>query len=241
MKTILSVLRRKWAEYILEILVIILGILGAFALDNWNEQRKDRVLGQEHISKIYGDLKSDVDKLNIAVDLLKMQEESSMYILKVLESQRKYLEDSLEFARNEIIVNRLVDVDRDKNTWDELNGAGRLNILSDDSLTILLLNFYSEYDYRARNFNEIPRNARMRARRTGGDCIDLETIQRFHYNDFKRPPTSVFFDCWINNEETLGAVRSILVTSFWNIPWFTELGEQAQAIISYMEKSYPDI
>ena len=43
MKKILETLIRKWADYYLEIFVIMIGILGAYSLNSWNEERKERV------------------------------------------------------------------------------------------------------------------------------------------------------------------------------------------------------
>ena len=49
---IFEILKRKWAEYLLETMVIIIGIIGAFALENWNELRKDRLKEKKLIVKI---------------------------------------------------------------------------------------------------------------------------------------------------------------------------------------------
>ena len=57
MKKILDLLKRKWAEYLLEILVIIIGILGAFMLNNWNEGKVNSQLERQYLSSIILDLK----------------------------------------------------------------------------------------------------------------------------------------------------------------------------------------
>lgn len=55
MKKIIERLKQKWADYLLEIIVIIFGILGAFALDNWSEQNKNSVKEKEYLRDIHED------------------------------------------------------------------------------------------------------------------------------------------------------------------------------------------
>ena len=59
MKKILETLKRKWAEYLLEIIVIIIGILGAYTLNNWNEEKKDRELERNYLSDINAEFKEN--------------------------------------------------------------------------------------------------------------------------------------------------------------------------------------
>ena len=59
MKKILETLKLKWAEYLLEILVIMIGILGAYALNNWNEDRKERSQQIILITQLLEDAKAD--------------------------------------------------------------------------------------------------------------------------------------------------------------------------------------
>lgn len=53
MKKTIELLKSKWREYLIEIVVIIVGILLAIALNNWNEERKNRQKEKVLIKQIH--------------------------------------------------------------------------------------------------------------------------------------------------------------------------------------------
>ncbi len=64
MKRLFTILYQKWPEYLIEILVIIIGILAAFTLNNWNDVRNTRKQENVLLSNFLEDVKLDSHALN---------------------------------------------------------------------------------------------------------------------------------------------------------------------------------
>ena len=232
----------KYFRYAIgEIVLVVIGILIALQINNWNNERQAKIeteaIRESNLREIYHDLNKDVVVLDTILNQLQRQKEASNYILKVLESKTKYIDDSLKLHHYQLETTYSVNVDRNKNTWDELNASGQLLTLKNDKLNEYLFKYYSFYDSRIKNFNELPKEVRLNNRKLGSPCSSLDNLIRVRESNGTISPNAQWFSCWLNHPDMHGLVISILETCYWNIDWFTELKTQAQSIIAYMEEN----
>ena len=83
MKRIAQLIREKWPEYLLEILVIIIGILLALALNNWNDDRKSKIEEQKVLSVLHQEFAGNIEALS---SILKSHQSNIESLQKLLPS-----------------------------------------------------------------------------------------------------------------------------------------------------------
>lgn len=95
MKRILTTLKEKWPEYLLEILVITIGILGAFALNNWNENRKQKLKETSILQEINFEFRKNKEQFQEGKQWHKRGEQSSKWLLEEFPFNSSTDQDSL--------------------------------------------------------------------------------------------------------------------------------------------------
>ena len=97
MKKILETIQAKWAEYLLEILVIMIGILGAYMLNSWNETRKYQKLEVQYLRGFLDDLESDIISLGENDDVNLNNKFCAENLIRLIQSDQPF--ESIELVK----------------------------------------------------------------------------------------------------------------------------------------------
>ena len=139
MKRLLTTLSQKWPEYLLEILVLVIGIYGAFALENWNDYRNRKEFEQNTLGQILVNLKSDRESLLTINSHFRRAIQSTEKILGTNESTENtdslkfWLADVAQFDRFNALTN----------SYEVLKSKG-LDMLSNQELAHQLGQYYDD-------------------------------------------------------------------------------------------------
>ena len=143
MKRILSTLKEKWPEYLLEILVLIIGIYGAFALDKWNENAKSKRTEFELLKALHHDLGENILQLNSVIAFDSMVYSRQNVLVKILDSEASVYHDTLKIYFG--FSNRSASFDPQRLAYESLKSIG-FDIISDIQVRNKVIELYDQ-DY----------------------------------------------------------------------------------------------
>lgn len=144
MKRILSTLKEKWPEYFLEILVLIIGVYGAFELSNYGENRDRRRAELEILKGCKTELVTDLAEINFNMNELRKSQNALNQILEVFQNDGSY-HDSLAFHFNYTLLP--MHFVHSTSSFETAKSRG-LDIISNAGIRSKLIAVYdSQYDF----------------------------------------------------------------------------------------------
>lgn len=145
-------LRKNWIKYGFETLVVVIGILMAFALNNWNENRIGNKLEKQYLERLAKDLKADTtyynDRIASSEYLINYHRE---FIRKMHQTQKSFNEvqdlfSNLTWNSEQLTVQNV--------TYIELTNSGNLDILKNQDFKEGMIQYYRKNEEAAKHIAE---------------------------------------------------------------------------------------
>ena len=132
----------NWRKYSFEFLSIFVAVLSAFALNNWNDSRKEKKAESKILSEISNGLSKDIEDVRLNINGHKGGIAACNYWMKFLQG-KEINEDSLEFHYLRI-TRDFVSI-QNISGYETLKSRG-LELIKNDSLRFNIISLYA-YDY----------------------------------------------------------------------------------------------
>lgn len=145
MKKIIKHLQENWIRHGFETLVVTVGILGAFTLNNWNEDRKERILKTQLINDLKFEL--ETGKINVNEKIYRLEtvvKDNSTFIKLIGFSNDSVTVDSLKTLAKSLFKGGPFELTL--TSYDEAKSSGRLSLLKNKQILIGYANIISAYE-----------------------------------------------------------------------------------------------
>ena len=149
---ILKHLKSDWFRYGFETLAVVVGILVAFALDNWNESRKQDKLEIQYLKGLSTDLTNDTVYYNRRIMDSERSVKRDGETIRQMYQIQKTLED-VKFLLSQSAWNS-EQLTTQNSTYIELINSGALRIISNRALKNLIIDYYRSNEEAAAHINE---------------------------------------------------------------------------------------
>jgi len=176
--------------YFAELVVIFVGVVLAFSVDNFREARNDRAVEAQYLSAFRQDLTADLKMLQVQKVSRQNQLKNAKTLLEFYEGRPN---DAAAFFEAYFPVLKELKVSPNRNTMDEVLSSGSLRLIQNGKIRSDLLNLYATYaeiaffeEHMARDFDLY---------------LYDPTFSSISFQ-FKGP--------WLNNPENRNAVKSLM-------------------------------
>ena len=126
-------------------MIVVVGVLIALGIDQWNDDRLERLEEIDAIARLLADVKRDLQEFDFRLKAVARKEESLIRVIDALNGDTgidppTFLNDVIsgaDFGWNQGLARRA--------TYDNLLGSGKLAIIEDSNIRSLIADYYRYY------------------------------------------------------------------------------------------------
>jgi hypothetical protein len=147
----------KFSKYVLyaigEIILVVIGILIALQINNWNEERKQNKLEKIYLTRLLNELKKDIVTFSNEIQRLEKNNEKIVNLSNIFKDEN-YNDSLLVRLTNEYMIfgTTYPMFNPSTSTFEDLSSTGNLSVISNTEIRDSIVKHYEDYQFVELNF-----------------------------------------------------------------------------------------
>ena len=230
----------KYLKYAIgEIVLVVIGILIALQVNNWNIERIDRKSELKFLKNIQLDLEKDLSSLSFLINFRKDRIKGDSKLIQQINGAP--IEDITEVTKN--VVNTIMEqrFSPNNNTYVELSSSGNLNLISNDSIKSLLLELEALYKLNNFGIDHEAFDYREYISKPLAKHVNLEQLTPVYLNEKtieEQGITTESFKTLFESKEYKNGLYIISLTSKDMITLYEDINNKSKQIIAMIQKEF---
>lgn len=137
----------KFSRYLIyaigEIILVVIGILIALQINNWNEENKGKALEKQMMANLNSEFRNNLNKIKESIILYEQTEDAIRFLMSKMQASSEELK---QYNIDSLLANAVdvFDYRPTQNTLTEILSSGNLKLISNDSIKYNLLQWSAE-------------------------------------------------------------------------------------------------
>jgi hypothetical protein len=174
LQTLANNLRQQnWSVVFVELLVVVVGLVLAFQVDRWWEERGDRAREADYIDRLATEVIEDIESINVAIDLAETRQGFCHLLLKVAEDPAVADQQPGMFLAAVAQAAFTFSPSLITHTYDDLRSTGSMDLIRSEEIKNALYNYHS-FDDAQQQFVQLNLGIELRYFELAADVLSAD-------------------------------------------------------------------
>jgi len=131
-----------------EIVLVVIGILIALSINDWNENLKNKKLETTYLKRIYKDVDNDVLQFEETIQLAQKRNKRVLFLEQAIEDAQLVYTSPDYFVKSIVYANYTYRPAISNHSFEEIKSSGRLALIENEDLRVSIAKYYDlEFSY----------------------------------------------------------------------------------------------
>lgn len=228
----------KYSFYAIgEILLVVIGILIALQINNWNNERNNDKIEQQYIARLVNELKKEIKTYERLRDGFERQNQSVQNLLALWKEDNPVVKDTTKFWNEFFAGSGAGPWHKEPVIWTQLVQSGELKLIDDQEAIEALFTHYADVKSTADNYREYPTQTTNEARKLIATTFAETDFLLNPARRGRKPPSEALDAVFLNKDQYRVIFVRVAIIASIHIGSMEQLIESAQNAIELLEKN----